>query len=69
MKTKKPENPKKDPMDRRGFLKLAGLGTTVGVATALGGVANASELPTDKTKSSGYRETEHIKRYYELAKF
>ncbi len=56
-------------MDRRGFLKLAGLGTTLGVATALGGAANASELPNNKTKSSGYRETDHIKRYYELAKF
>lgn len=69
MKTKKPENPKSDPMDRRGFLKLAGLGTTVGVASALGNVANASDLPNDKPKSSGYRETAHVKRYYELAKF
>ncbi len=69
MKINKPENPKKDPMDRRGFLKFAGLGTTVGVAAALGNVANASDLPNDKPKSSGYRETEHVKRYYELAKF
>ncbi len=69
MKTKKTEHPPKDPMDRRGFLKLAGLGTTLGVASALGNVANASDLPNDKPKSSGYRETEHVKRYYELAKF
>ena len=69
MKSNKREQPPKDPMDRRGFLKLAGLGTTVGIATAVGGVANASELPDDKTKGSGYRETDHIKRYYELAKF
>lgn len=69
MKSNKPDHPPKDPMDRRGFLKLAGLGTTAGVATALGGVANASELPNDKPKGSGYRESEHVKRYYELTKF
>ncbi len=69
MKIKKPDTPPKDPMDRRGFLKLAGLGTTVGVASALGNVANASDLPNDKPKSAGYRETEYVKRYYELAKF
>ncbi|MCP4935139.1 MAG: twin-arginine translocation signal domain-containing protein [bacterium] len=69
MKTKQHAPPKKDPIGRRGFLKLAGLGTTVGVASALGGVASASELPNDKAKGSGYRETDHVKRYYELAKF
>ncbi len=69
MKTKQPEIPPKDPLDRRGFLKLAGLGTTLSLATALGGTANASEPAADAREGSGYRESEHVKRYYELAKF
>ena len=66
MSTKKNGSP-----SRRDFIKTAGIG--VGVAAVTGGVLSAegaeaaSSLPTDK--STDYRETEHVKKYYESAKF
>ena len=54
--------------DRRSFLKLAGLGTVGTVAAAASTVtATAEELTAPK--SDGYRETEHVKRVYELSRF
>lgn len=54
--------------DRRSFLKLAGLGTVGTVAVAASTVtATAAEL--SPTKGEGYRETDHIKRVYELSRF
>ena len=55
---------------RRGFLKLAGLGAAAGA----GGLA-ASVVPATATVVSepgakpGYRETEHVKKAYEVARF
>jgi hypothetical protein len=53
--------------DRRSFLKLASVGAaTGGAALVAGGEAvGASEA---KERPSLYRETEHIRRYYELAR-
>lgn len=54
--------------DRRDFLKMASLGTVAGGAViATAGTVNAAE-PED-VNSVGYRETGHIKTYYDLAKF
>ncbi len=54
--------------DRRGFLKLAGLGTvTGGAAVVTGGKVEAADVAD--TKSSGYRLTDHVKRVYETARF
>lgn len=53
---------------RRDFLKLASLGTVLGgAALATGGTAQASET-VDET-GSGYRETAHVKTYYESTRF
>ena len=53
--------------DRRSFIKLAGAVTAAsGAAVAAGAPAAASE---SKAREGLYRETEHVKRYYELAKF
>jgi hypothetical protein len=54
--------------DRRSFLKLAGLGTVGTVAAAASTVtATAQEMAP---KGNGqYRETEHVKRVYELSRF
>ncbi len=54
---------------RREFLKLAGIGAvTGGVAMAMGqDDAKANEALSET--SAGYRETEHVKTYYELARF
>lgn len=54
--------------DRRDFLKLAGLGSVVGgAAIATGGISEteAGELK----EGSGYRETAHVKTYYDLSRF
>jgi hypothetical protein len=54
--------------DRRGFLKLAGLGTVAGgAAVVTGGKVEAAEA-VDVT-SKGYRLTDHVKRVYETARF
>ncbi|MGI9350465.1 MAG: twin-arginine translocation signal domain-containing protein [Rhizobiaceae bacterium] len=54
--------------DRRDFLKMASLGSMAGgAAIATGGVAQAAS--SEEEKGSGYRETGHVKTYYELAKF
>jgi hypothetical protein len=55
---------------RRDFLKVAGIGTaTGGVALAAGSTASAAQQETRADGSLGYRETEHVKTYYKLAKF
>ncbi len=62
------KNPKAIP--RREFLKSAGLTTgAVGAAAVLSGVpAEAATMPGADKKSAGYRETEHVLKYYELAR-
>ena len=53
---------------RRDFLKLAGVAAVTG-GTAL--AAGGSEAEAAEVKSEGglYRETEHVKTYYKLARF
>ncbi|MEP2943487.1 MAG: twin-arginine translocation signal domain-containing protein [Hyphomicrobiales bacterium] len=54
--------------DRRSFLKMASVGTLVGGAAAVTGTtAQASEEP--KIHGSGYRESDHVKKVYELSRF
>lgn len=53
--------------DRRDFLKLAGLGTLAGGATVVAGSAQATEAVD--TSGRGYRETDHVKKAYETARF
>lgn len=54
--------------DRRGFLKMASVGTLVGGAVAVTGIsAKAAEKPT--ISGSGYRESDHVKKVYELSRF
>lgn len=54
---------------RRDFLKLAGGSAAGGVAAvAAAGVAPA-EAASGGTERSGYRESEHVRKVYELARF
>lgn len=55
--------------DRRGFLKLAGFGA-VGASAAVASATKAPAAPTEAQPQPGetYRETEHIRKYYELAR-
>lgn len=55
---------------RRDFLKLAGLGTLAGAAAAAAGAPKTAEAATAKPSAdAGYRETEHVKKAYELSRF
>ena len=55
--------------ERRAFFKKAGVGAAGAVAVGLSGKSAEAKVKPDKdiTKSA-YRETEHVKRYYELAR-
>ena len=59
-------------IERRTFMKRTGLGVgAVGaVAVGLPG-SSAAAVPGTGAKpgKSGYRETEHVKKYYETARF
>lgn len=53
--------------DRRGFLKLASLGSVAtGAALVIGDEAEAAPV---QTATDGYRETDHVKTYYASARF
>ncbi len=65
------ETEKKTVTDRRSFLKLAGLGSLAGGA-ALVTAGTPAEACEDHKKDGKdgklYRETAHIRRYYDLAR-
>jgi len=65
MRTKKEETA---IADRRGFLKLAALGAVGGGAAAAAGAGAASAAAKPEAKGQLYRETEHVRKYYELAR-
>jgi hypothetical protein len=53
---------------RRDFLKLAGLGSVSAIAgAAVAAPVRAKEEPSGR--AAGYRETPHVKKAYELARF
>lgn len=54
---------------RRDFLKLAGLGALTGGAGLLAGGSADAAVSDEKTDDGLYRETEHVKTYYKLARF
>ena len=55
---------------RREFLKGAGVASVAGgAAVAATATDSAKAKSTEKSNSVGYRETEHVKTYYELTRF
>jgi hypothetical protein len=54
---------------RRGFLRLAGLGAGAAVAAAVAGREAQAALAEPEVRGQGYRETAHVRKYYELARF
>ncbi|MGF1561891.1 MAG: twin-arginine translocation signal domain-containing protein [Geminicoccaceae bacterium] len=55
---------------RRAFLRFAGLGTVGGAAAALAGQSQPAEAADDLPPgAAGYRETEHVRKVYETARF
>lgn len=67
--TKKTESP---ALGRREFFRKAGLGAgTVGAAAIVltGTDAKASVAGKERPEGKGYRETGHVRKFYELARF
>lgn len=54
--------------DRRSFLKLAGASAAAGGAALMTGQKTAEAGEAGEKKPALYRETDHIRRYYELAR-
>lgn len=55
---------------RRAFIRKTGMGASALeiAAASLAGV-KAADAAVDGAKGAGYRETDHVKTYYKLAKF
>jgi len=64
MKTK---NQEAEQTARRDFLKMSAIGAAVTGTAMASGAASASEIQT--VSGEGYRETEHVKTFYETARF
>ena len=57
---------------RRDFFRKAGLGAGAAGVAAVGlsaGQTKAAEPASGTGKGAGYRETEHVKKFYELSRF
>ena len=55
--------------DRRSFLQLAGVGVVTGGAALVSGKGVAKASTTADDTGRLYKETDHIKTYYDLARF
>lgn len=55
--------------DRRNFLKLAGAGTVAGGVALVAGKETVKAGTDAKPKDGLYSETDHVRTYYELARF
>lgn len=58
-----------EKLDRRDFLKGAGLAGAAGAATVALSGKKAEAAVTEKRPGGAYRETEHVMKYYELSRF
>ncbi len=60
----------KKTLPRREFLKAAGAtGAAAGVAAVTLSGTGAEAAVSDAGKTTGYQETDHVKTYYDLARF
>ncbi len=60
-------DPTQEALSRRAFLlRLLGL---TGIAGALGGPSSVKAAESKPEPVRGYRETEHVRRYYQTARF
>ena len=68
--TERPENTK-SALDRRAFLRGAGLSAGAAGAAALGVTATRADAKaaSEAQTGAGYQETEHVRRAYEAAGF
>ena len=59
----------KKSSSRRDALKVLGLGVGVAGAAALASTPAKALDPSAKKGGAGYQETDHVKTYYDLARF
>lgn len=59
----------KASLDRRAFLKGAGVGTVGAAAAVAGTVVGAAPAKAEAKPAEGYRETAHVKTFYATARF
>ena len=65
-------NDKKTTVDRRDFLRKAGLGAVgagATLATPLVGPAQADSENSDEKRKSRYRQTDHVNTYYRVNRY
>jgi hypothetical protein len=55
--------------ERRAFLKLFSMGAAAGSAGLVAGVVPVAAEAATPAVERGYRETAHVKKVYELARF
>ena len=55
--------------DRRGFLKFAGIGTVGGGVALVSSRQVVADEATVEGTAGGYSETEHVKTFYNTARF
>lgn len=56
-------------LDRRAFLRGLGVSAAAAPAAALGLSTTPAEAAAPDDQPGGYRETEHVRRAYETARF
>ncbi len=54
---------------RRDFFKKAGIGAGAAAVAVTASQAGAVEAASPQKKAAGYSETEHVRKFYELARF
>lgn len=57
-----------EQVDRRRFFGSAGKGLALGVGAAVA-AATGAEAAVEEADGEGYRETRHVKTYYETTRF
>ena len=57
------------PPSRRNFVKTAGLGVVAAVGAVLSVNDAEAESPSEAEETTGYRESEHVKKYYESTRY
>lgn len=66
------KNEKKTTVDRRDFLRKAGLGAVgagATLATPLAGPAQADSENGDEKRKARYRQTDHVNTYYRVNRY
>jgi len=69
MSERKPDR-KAEGMARRDFIRTVGIGAVAGVGAAVvGGTDDAEAKAPAPTTKGRYRETDHVRRVYDLSRF